>query len=1011
MASPTDWPRRSALITGTASGLLGLVVLVGWSVHYVPLIQISPALAPMQRMTALGFLFCGLALVLMSTERRRLAAMCAALPFLIAALTSLEYFFDADFGIDQLLGKGYITVLAPQPGRMSPVTALCFLLISSALATVAFRPLARYVSSILGIVGSVVVTVGLVSGLSYLIAQKDVYVWGHIARVALHARAGFLLLGAGLLAVGWKEKARSSYLPNWLPLSAGLAVSVGVLGLWQAFILHEESKFALLSWSFLAGGFVVALFFGITVYLAQAAWSRNRQLLIYRMAFENSFDGFMLTSPEGAIHAANPSACRIFGRTEQEICQAGREGIIDTSDPSLQILIEERARTGKGHGELRAKRKDGTLFPVEISSVAFKDTNGEIRTSLALRDISAHKQAEAELRESEERFRRVFEEGPMGLALVATDYRLLKVNNMLCQRLGYMEAELLGLTFADFTHPDDLQADVNLAEQLFANQIPYYQMEKRYFKKSGEIIWVRLTSSVIRDHQGNILYALAMVEDITGNKQAEQKLKEQAALLELAHDAVIVRDLQARVVFWNRGAKDMYGWSAEEALGRMPHELLQTVFPVPPQEIETVVKEQGQWEGELVHRTRAGKTIVVASRWSLQRDQYGAPRSILEINRNITARKHAEAELKIQTERLSLATRAASIGIWDLDLRTNLTVWDDTLFELFGIPKVVPMPYERWAGLVHPDDLPNAEASLERTIRLKTQDDVEFRIIRPDGSLRHISSAQGVVLDEHGNPIRIVGVGMDITERKRMEAQLAATARLSALGMMAGGVAHEINNPLAIIHASASDLLDTAKEEGHVPEDVVVRTVTRIRQTADRIARIVKSMRRIARDGSQDPFFSVHVSKIIEQTLEVCQAKFKDQSVALRLPALDPHLQIACREVQISQVLLNLLTNALDAVAGQPGEKWVRMNIERRDESIVLSVVDSGPGVVPELKARIMEPFFTTKEVGKGTGLGLSLSRTIAEEHGGKLEVTEDHGHTCFSLTLPVSERRKRYAA
>jgi C4-dicarboxylate-specific signal transduction histidine kinase len=196
-----------------------------------------------------------------------------------------------------------------------------------------------------------------------------------------------------------------------------------------------------------------------------------------------------------------------------------------------------------------------------------------------------------------------------------------------------------------------------------------------------------------------------------------------------------------------------------------------------------------------------------------------------------------------------------------------------------------------------------------------------------------------------------------------------------------------------------------------VPEEVLVRTATRIRLTADRIARIVKSMRRIARDGSQDMFLSVHVSKIVEQTLEVCQAKFKDQSVTLRLPAFDPDLQIACREVQISQVLLNLLTNALDAVSDQPGEKWVRMNVERRDESIVLSVIDSGPGVAPELKGRIMEPFFTTKEVGKGTGLGLSLSRTIAEEHGGKLEVTEDHGHTCFCLTLPVSERRKRHAA
>jgi len=412
-----------------------------------------------------------------------------------------------------------------------------------------------------------------------------------------------------------------------------------------------------------------------------------------------------------------------------------------------------------------------------------------------------------------------------------------------------------------------------------------------------------------------------------------------------------------------------------------------------------------------VHRTRAGKTIVVASRWSLQRDQYGAHSSILEINRDITARKHAEAELKIQTERLSLATRVASIGVWDFDVRTTSAIWDDILFEIYGIPRMVAVPYEDWARLVHPDDLPRTEASLQKTISLKSQDYVEFRIIRPDGVVRYISSAQGVVLDQQGTPIRVVGIEMDITERKRMEAQLAATARLSALGMMAGGVAHEINNPLAIIHASGSDLLDAAKEEGHVPVEVVVRAATRIRQTADRIARIVKSMRRIARDGSQDPFLSVHVSKIIEQTLEVCRAKFKDQSVTLRLPAIDSDLQIPCREVQISQVLLNLLTNALDAVVDQPGEKWVRMNVERRDESIVLSVVDSGPGVAPELKGRIMEPFFTTKEVGKGTGLGLSLSRTIAEEHGGKLEVTEDHGHTCFCLTLPVLERRKRHAA
>lgn len=246
---------------------------------------------------------------------------------------------------------------------------------------------------------------------------------------------------------------------------------------------------------------------------------------------------------------------------------------------------------------------------------------------------------------------------------------------------------------------------------------------------------------------------------------------------------------------------------------------------------------------------------------------------------------------------------------------------------------------------------------------------------------------------------------MDITERKRMEAQLEASARLSALGMMAAGVAHEINNPLAIIHASAGDLLYAVKEEGNVPMETVIARATRIRQTADRIAKIVKSLRRIAREGSQDPFLLVPVNKIIEDTLDVCQARFKAQSVPLTLPAIDPGGYICCREVQIAQVLLNLLTNAFDAVVDQPGEKWVRLDVERRGEFIAFSVVDSGPGVVPELKTRIMEPFFTTKEVGKGTGLGLSLSRSIAEEHGGQLELSQDNGHTCFRLTVPVARK------
>ena len=331
------------------------------------------------------------------------------------------------------------------------------------------------------------------------------------------------------------------------------------------------------------------------------------------------------------------------------------------------------------------------------------------------------------------------------------------------------------------------------------------------------------------------------------------------------------------------------------------------------------------------------------------------------------------------------------------------------MFEMFGIAKVVPMAYDEFARLVLPEDMPKVEASLERAIGGKTQDFVEFRITRPDGSVRHISSAEGVVLDEHGNVVRVVGTAVDITGRKQMEAQIEASkeqlvtsARLSALGMMAGGMAHEINNPLGIIHALASDLIDMVKEKGAAPPAMVARNCNRIRETSDRIARIIKSLRQISREGSGDTFQPAPISRILEETLEVCRARFKANAVKLLLPERIPELSLHCREGQIAQVLLNLLQNAFDAVVEQKDERWVRLDVAVRDDSVVISVTDSGPGIPPELRPRIMEPFFTTKPVGKGTGLGLSLSKNIAEEHGGKLELGEENGRTCFSLTLPL---------
>jgi C4-dicarboxylate-specific signal transduction histidine kinase len=249
-------------------------------------------------------------------------------------------------------------------------------------------------------------------------------------------------------------------------------------------------------------------------------------------------------------------------------------------------------------------------------------------------------------------------------------------------------------------------------------------------------------------------------------------------------------------------------------------------------------------------------------------------------------------------------------------------------------------------------------------------------------------------------------VARDITERKQLEAELEVrraqamvSARLSELGMMAGSIAHEINNPLAVIHASASDILEMI-ETGNVQVKELGTASERIKRTANRISKIVKSLRQIARKGNNDPFQRASAAEIVEQVLDLCMERFRVHSVRLDATVVDGDVFVLCREVQIAQVLLNLLLNAFDAIVEDPGEKWVRVEVKSHEGTVMFCVLDSGPGISTELKARIMEPFFTTKPVGKGTGLGLSLSKAFIEEHGGELTVSELENHTCFSFVL-----------
>lgn len=235
----------------------------------------------------------------------------------------------------------------------------------------------------------------------------------------------------------------------------------------------------------------------------------------------------------------------------------------------------------------------------------------------------------------------------------------------------------------------------------------------------------------------------------------------------------------------------------------------------------------------------------------------------------------------------------------------------------------------------------------------------------------------------------------DLEEQRKLVVQ---KAKLTSLGEMAGGVAHEINNPLAIISGKIALLIKTI-EKGQYEAEEFKNSLQKISQTTDRIAKIVRSLKTFSRTNEHDPFVATSLRDIIDQTLEICQEKFKNTPVSLKVHDI-PDVKINCRESQIVQVLLNLLGNALDAVE-KLDEKWIEISvIKTSEDSIVIRVTDSGQGISENIASNIMQPFFTTKDVGKGTGLGLSISKGIIDDHNGKLYLDKNSPNTCFVIEM-----------
>lgn len=383
------------------------------------------------------------------------------------------------------------------------------------------------------------------------------------------------------------------------------------------------------------------------------------------------------------------------------------------------------------------------------------------------------------------------------------------------------------------------------------------------------------------------------------------------------------------------------------------------------------------------------------------------------LKQNATLTDQLKAQLADAVERNNIFQNIldnipSMVGYWDSNLLNKysntayLEYFNKTKAEIEGI---------HIRDLLGPEIFQKNQAYIEAALRGEPQS-FERELPLRLGGTRH-TQAHYVPDVRNGQVYGFFVVVFDISplkqateEKEKIYQQVSESYKMIALGEMAGGVAHEINTPLGIISMNTQFIEEIVAAGDFAPHKITKHLET-IKKTTNRIAKIVTGLLMFSQDRNEDSFKKVSLSSIFEDTLPFCYERFRAHDIELICPSISPDLLISCRPVQISQILVNLLNNAFDAVE-TCHEKWVSLKVFENANHIEIHVQDSGPGVPNEVQDKIMQPFFTTKNVNKGTGLGLSISRGIAEGHGGSLALDRSSPHTNFVLRLPKPKHSQK---
>ena len=378
---------------------------------------------------------------------------------------------------------------------------------------------------------------------------------------------------------------------------------------------------------------------------------------------------------------------------------------------------------------------------------------------------------------------------------------------------------------------------------------------------------------------------------------------------------------------------------------------------------------------------------------------------------NQLLQQEVESRQQVQ-QRLELAQQAGRIGTFEWHVRSCRVTWTAELEALYGLsPGSFGGSYDAWLAVLHPADRPRVEQELWQSLNGGQALETEFRIVAPDQEIRWIAVKSGVFHTQAGDSPRLIGIHMDITEKKQLEAQFLRAQRLESLGTLASGIAHDLNNILTPILAGSQLLpLKFPNLDDHTR--VMLKT---LENSARRGAELVKQILSFAR-GVEGRRVTLQISHLLTEIQQIIQPTLP-KSIQLET-LLPPTLwTVSGDPTQLHQVFMNLCVNARDAMPDGGNlqvraenltidEQYARRHLDARMGAyVMITVADTGMGIAPEILHRIFDPFFTTKEIGKGTGLGLSAVLGIVKSHGGFIDVETVIGRgSAFKIYLPTSQ-------